>query len=756
MNRRILVTLALAAVLAAVVIGWPSGPILDEPARKGLTTADFPHLTVDAFPEMDQGIALCDAAIRGRNTWLLWTGGSQRFLDWLAREGYGISDLLKMLDSRRRHERFEFFGLMNEPGFEAANRPDEYGLWLDRPTGGALAGRTDAAIAAEGVDEAVYGLSTGVLGLRLFPNPEFDEAAASLWNGDRFYTDSEYSRNPDLVRPYRVGMTCAICHVAPNPLAPPDDPNAPAWENLVSLLGNQYIREGRVFASNLEPPDSDSTEPSSFLWEMLDAQLPGTSDTSRMATDHINNPNAINAIFNLEARLGAAEANPKALEAVSAIWHDGPGMRDLAVPHILKDGADSVGLIGAALRVYVNVGLFSEYWLTLHKPIVGVRYQKPFEVEYARKHSVYWRATEERMLDLAEFFQSAKPYHLKHAAWSEGEFQLHAGVDLLASDPEVLHRGKLAFAQECARCHSSKRPPDGMDPRSDEATAWFGASVLADDFLEDNFLSEDKRHSIAYIGTNACRTLGTNAKSGRIWDNFSSQSYKRLPAVERITIDGGPDWSLAERGIDHSLGYYRTPSLISLWTSAPFLHNNALGSYNGDPSVQGRLEAFEDAAEKLLWPERRDGAGSIWRTKRQSALQVPLAYLPARARAIARWVDVVVRGEDGIQYARLGPVPKGTSINLLANLDFNLGSLSDWRKLLRLGGLVLEIKKTLEEIDTRQLEGEELFSLMKRNLVPSLLENSKCPDLVEDRGHTFGSDLPDGDKLALIEFLKTF
>jgi hypothetical protein len=31
-----------------------------------------------------------------------------------------------------------------------------------------------------------------------------------------------------------------------------------------------------------------------------------------------------------------------------------------------------------------------------------------------------------------------------------------------------------------------------------------------------------------------------------------------------------------------------------------------------------------------------------------------------------------------------------------------------------------------------------------------------APDFVEDRGHTFGSNLPDGDKKALIEYMKTF
>jgi hypothetical protein len=48
------------------------------------------------------------------------------------------------------------------------------------------------------------------------------------------------------------------------------------------------------------------------------------------------------------------------------------------------------------------------------------------------------------------------------------------------------------------------------------------------------------------------------------------------------------------------------------------------------------------------------------------------------------------------------------------------------------------------------------------NLVEPLLEVSKCPDYVVNRGHYFGTDffgeepgLSDQDKRALIEFLKT-
>jgi uncharacterized protein YpuA (DUF1002 family) len=37
-----------------------------------------------------------------------------------------------------------------------------------------------------------------------------------------------------------------------------------------------------------------------------------------------------------------------------------------------------------------------------------------------------------------------------------------------------------------------------------------------------------------------------------------------------------------------------------------------------------------------------------------------------------------------------------------------------------------------------------------------MLEVSLCPDFIEDRGHTFGRDLSDQDKQALIEYMKYF
>ena len=86
------------------------------------------------------------------------------------------------------------------------------------------------------------------------------------------------------------------------------------------------------------------------------------------------------------------------------------------VHHILKDGADSIGTAGASLRVYVNIGMCSDYWTTLHDPIYGVsRKQQPFRIALARKDCADWRATEARMANAEAFLKTVKPALLKDA-----------------------------------------------------------------------------------------------------------------------------------------------------------------------------------------------------------------------------------------------------------------------------------------------------------------------------------------------------
>src|SRR3954451_3138561 len=91
------------------------------------TADDLPPTTSHLLDGMDGLVTLNDAELKGRNAWVLWSAGNQLFWDHLARHSYGILDLLKTL-SVPRDKRFALTGLINEPGFKAATKPDVNGL----------------------------------------------------------------------------------------------------------------------------------------------------------------------------------------------------------------------------------------------------------------------------------------------------------------------------------------------------------------------------------------------------------------------------------------------------------------------------------------------------------------------------------------------------------------------------------------------------------------------------------------------------
>ena len=215
------------------------------------------------------------------------------------------------------------------------------------------------------------------------------------------------------------------------------------------------------------------------------------------------------------------------------------------------------------------------------------------------------------------FLKTIGPMHLKDAP---------DGPSFQTASADTLRRGKIAFADKCARCHSSKQPPAEIATDRVKVDAWYRESVLSPDFLDKNFLSDDRRYPVYQLGTNIARAAGTNAMAGQVWAEFSSETYKQLPAIGKIwglynplDPDEPLNWDLQGGG----RGYYRTPTLISMWATAPYLHNNALGMYVKDPSVRGRMLSFYDSTEKLLWPERRLGVQSIIVTSIDTELQNP-------------------------------------------------------------------------------------------------------------------------------------
>jgi mono/diheme cytochrome c family protein len=599
------------------------------------------------FGLMPADPSLTDAQRAGRCTWVNYTGGTEDLFRIVAVKTKGAIDAVKLVDSRKRGQRWPVLGALNDPGCTAATGPDPYGLWFDN---------------------CVDPRSTGLMGFRKIPNPKFDAAKWDL---------ATYLADASVEPPYLVGTACGSCHVALNPVKPAADPNHPAWDNLVYAFGNQFINEAGYFIGPFDKSD--------FRYHVLATQERGTSDTSRQATDHINNPNVINSIINLADR-------PTHVE----LMNDGTLQ---AVPHILKDGADSIGIAGASLRVYLNEGMCVQEWLKHHDLLEGMTEQTPVSRQVLYDSCKAYRDTAARMPDAAAFLMTQKPLLLKDAP---------DGASYLTRDPAVARRGKLAFAHACASCHSSKQPPPWI-LLPGARRAWFESSVLASDFADHNFLSDDKRYPVTLLQTNAARALGTNAKWGHIWQDYSSVTFKTQPSPGFLALYNpySPLLPIPFRVPDGG-GYYRTPSIASIWATAPFLHNNELGKYNGDPSVAGRIDAFNDAVTKLLWPERR--LHTIKRTSLDSVLTLPVGQINVRA---------------------------GTPVNLLANIDPRPVQN-------QLGMVALGIFGPLGITPDNPLVATALLTSF-----------SQSPDLIEDNGHYFGSELSDEDKLALIEFLKT-
>jgi hypothetical protein len=434
--------------------------------------------------------------------------------------------------------------------------------------------------------------------------------------------------------------------------------------------------------------------------------------------------------------------------------------------------------------VYLNIGLFAEEWLLHFRPVIGGSPISPIPIASAQKNSRYWVATERQTMNMAAFFLKSTDAHLLRDA--------PGGKGYLTEDAATVERGKVVFSEYCARCHSSKIPelPAEIETglaehnNKDYLTHWnrywaytktpefrskMRAMVLEPKFLDGNYLSTELRVPSTLLQTNICSPVATNAIGGNIWDNFSSTSYKELPAVGTVKVRHpatGAERDFVMPG--GGRGYTRPPSLVSLWSTAPFLQNNALGRFEWQPSVEARMRAFTDAITQLLWPEKRrkdaifkddgPGVGVIDRTTETSSLFVARGFVPEELRGFLgigqRLFPMFVR-EDGI---RLGPIPKDFPVGLLANADLTGVDITDRNEREAHRKKLIELFK---QIKREFKAGRDIFA--SPAVAEGLLSVSKCPDFVVNKGHYFGTSLlpdetplGDSDKNALIAFLKTF
>jgi hypothetical protein len=185
----------------------------------------------------------------------------------------------------------------------------------------------------------------------------------------------------------------------------------------------------------------------------------------------------------------------------------------------------------------------------------------------------------------------------------------------------------------------------------------------------------------------------------------------------------------------------------------------------------------------MLWPERRPGninyvtasgkmlRGQVDVTTATSYVRIPKGYLPGLLQGgfePAGQLDPLVEllrlehffDADGVA---IGPIPKGTPVALLGNIDLDKreSPLEDFEHKLKLAKVLLKLKADLRALP-RDASDEDARAVF-RNVIEDLLAVSKCPDFIVNRGHYFGTDyfkeepgLSDADKRALIAFLKTF
>ncbi|MGZ5111250.1 MAG: hypothetical protein ACXWGX_17050, partial [Usitatibacter sp.] len=672
-----------------------------------------------------------------------------------------------------------------------------------------------------------FGTSTGALGLRKFPNPRFDAArwrqvnggSVGTWDGfhkkmvvqTRVPSDERVSKLADasVEPPFLVGMSCGACHIAFDPANPPANPAHPKWENIKGLIGNQYTRMSELLGSGMSR--------NSLEWQMFANPRPGVTDTSAVSNDQVNNPGTINAIINLSQRATftgekitkwrkVAACAPGADER--ACWCE-PG-RDAkcwqkstrsddetpvhvagkrvvlpGVHHILKGGEDSIGALEAIQRVYFNIGSCSEQCWVNH--LTDFRQVDPqqrgfgqtsFDIGQCRRDCPNFRAIEDRLGNIADFFLSSEadatdlntargnerkaknpkaPEYTRQALISDLEREFGAGA---------VKRGRDVFADKCARCHSSI-PESAGGPFGNRD--FHAVDENHPRRVRADFLGNDKPTAVTEVGTFRCRALHSNHLVGHLFGEYGSDTLHAQPVVRDI-----PE---RDEFKDGGRGYYRNISLVNLWATAPFLHNNAIGPelcgkpanaendfararYVGadgkplaqqppcvpfDPSVEGRFQLYKRSMYELLHPKER-------------GLKTTLTD----ADII---IDLGLRSWDGSQEkirVGFGPVtiPKGIHAGFLNGLQHKqfVGDLFlavDNPSRLEAEGKKERVPE-LKEIAKRLAAEPSKFVDVIREKKPFLEKYYQtCMAEIENDGHRFGEDLPEADKKALTAFLAT-
>ena len=640
--------------------------------------------------------AMREQARRGRDVWFKGTFGNQDENYLHQTRVVGKEQMYyPWLDTRTRSQRFTKWGLINDPD---CVQGDASTNWYDK---------------------CQDPHSSGVLGYRkYYADPVKDGSGKVVYDPrTAAYDANEVKQN----KRYVIGHPCVQCHVGFDPTNPPADPNQPKWENLSATIGNQHTRQPLAFFQG-----APSASPANQI--VMGGRL-GTIDTSLVASDWMHNPGTQNNIMDFSNKRMFTEDMKDPVTGKISTAH---------TRHVLKGGEDSVGEHLALIRVYVNIGMCTEECWVPNFPYPGQLIgrgtkQSPMRIMQCAAKCDPWNYADAKMDDLAAFLITGGPTYLMAAKDNAGK----AGPQFV--DTKVVPQGRKIFAAECAGCHSSKMAPENIRADKKALAKFYDGHVFgkedywqyeftdaernAPDFIAkylkkddsgklrpvqfaekgifgQDWLGNDERTPYNIIGTNKCRALHDNHSKGHIWEEFSSETYKNSPAVasDKRVFNRLIPWlggkTFGERKIDGGSGYLRNISLLSVWATAPFLHNNAVGEVtflkDGSPdyTIAGRIKQFEMAFDELMTSD--DPKAKVHRPQKITTLNEDMVVTPRED--MQGWPKITLK--------------KGTPVAYAASADPH----------------------------------NALFM--------------KCDDLVENKGHQFGVDLSKEDKYALREFLK--
>jgi len=113
---------------------------------------------------------------------------------------------------------------------------------------------------------------------------------------------------------------------------------------------------------------------------------------------------------------------------------------------------------------------------------------------------------------------------------------------------------------------------------------------------------------------------------------------------------------------------------------------------------------------------------------------------------IAGWLTVILQGD-----LKIASIPAGTPVDLIANLDPD-------KKEKTIAALQLAIwtTKELKKLDLSKSEDRAKAEQLRNKLGQALLDASRSPDLIMDRGHYTAAALTPQEQQDLIDLLKTF